>query len=85
MIVNPEQSTYSLANVYEVCLSIVPRLLKAKIQMVYQLTEEQLFYIHAKFERQFSFSLFTVRHIISSPKVCFALFTMDKNINQNLS
>ena len=36
------------------------------------------------FERDMSFNLFTVLHVVSLSQVCFAIFPMDKNIEQRI-
>ena len=37
-----------------------------------------------EFERDLSFSLFTVLDVVSLSQVCFAIFSMDKNIEQRI-
>ena len=41
-------------------------------------------YTDVKFERDLSFSLFTVLNVVSLSQVCFAIFPTDKNIEQRI-
>ena len=39
---------------------------------------------NVEFERDLPFSLFTVLNVVSLSQVCFAIFPMDKNIEQRI-
>ena len=41
-------------------------------------------YTDVEFERVLSFSLFTLLHIVSLSQVCFAIFPIDKDIEQRI-